>query len=130
MSQLPITVGPEADERATRLREGPDSPIVATPKLSSGCVSDKISAQPMNFGSVQRLQRFADVHQLYVDALVRVLRDQEDLARAVWGTLRAWRGGGSDRPSAVKRSRIAGVVCLLIATGVALVTGLPLPGLQ
>ena len=100
MSQTPITVGPAVHGRPVGLPEDPHDPIVSEPNLNCGCVSDQVAARPINLGSVQRLQRFADLHQLHVDALLRVLRAQEDLAGAVWDTLRAWRGRGSERPFA------------------------------
>jgi hypothetical protein len=90
--------------------------------------ADEVAARPKNLGSAQRLQRFADVHQLHVDELLRVLRAQEELARAVWGTLRAWRGRSSDTPAAVARWRVPRRrVYFLLATAAALATGLPLP---
>jgi hypothetical protein len=108
VSQTPITVGPAVHGRPVGLPEDPHDPIVSEPNLNCGCVSDQVAARPINLGSVQCLQRFADLHQLHVDALLRVLRAQEDLAGAVWDTLRAWRGRGSERPFAVNLPDAAG----------------------
>lgn len=102
MPKFPVTVGPEAD--------------------------DQVAARPMNLDSAQRLQRLADAHQRHVDAVLRILRAQEDLARAMWRTLRAWRGRSSEAPAVVRRSGVPRWrLCLLLATAGALATGLPLP---
>lgn len=111
MPKSPVTVGSEVDDEAA-----------ARP------MNLEVAGR-MNLDSVQRLQRFADVHQLHVDALLRVLRAQEDLARAVWGTRRAWRGGSSEDTSAGTRSRVPGLVYLLLASVAALATGLTPQGL-
>jgi len=99
MSQTPITVGPAVHGRPVGLPEDPHDPIVSEPNLNCGCVSDQVAARPINLGSVQRLQRFADLHQLHVDALLRVLRAQEDLAGAVWDTSVPGAGAARNAPS-------------------------------